>query len=103
MIRFKIKENKDLEELTKFGFVNENKRYVLYGSVVKICVDKRTRQLRFNMPTNGDIAVYTRLVENGFIEIVENIDKPCRYHYIGLSDEEYELIQKRRIERNELL
>lgn len=103
MIRFKIKNDKSLEDLTKFGFVDETKRYVLYSGIVKMWVDKKTRLLRFNMPNNGDIAVYTKLVENGFIEIVENIDKPCRYHYIGLSDEEYELIQNRRIERNETL
>lgn len=101
MIRFVIKKDVDLDKLKEYGFVEETNKYTYSESVVKLCVDKKTRMLKFNMPSNTTIKVYTQMVKDDIVAIVDNYSFPKGYHYIGLTDDEFNLIQEMRVKKNE--
>ena len=101
MIRFVIKKSVELEKLKEYGFEEETKRWVLWGSVVKMSVDKKTRLLHFNMPDNKTLSIYTKMVQDDIIGIVDNYNYPKGYHYIGLTDDEFEMIQELRAKKYE--
>ena len=97
--RFRIKKEIPLEQLKKYGFEEESKRYIYCRSVVKMQVDKRTRLLTFNMPCNTTLAVYTQMVKDDIVELFIGGLERTTYHYVGLDDEEFELIKNRRIKK----
>lgn len=102
MIKFRIKKDIELDYLEKYDFKEEKSRFVYWNGLVKMQVMKNTRILTFNMPNNDTLLTFMKMVEDDIVEVLENPLNYRRYHYIGLSEEEYELIQKTRIEKGEL-
>lgn len=98
-IAFYIKEGTNL---SKYGFQEETKRWVIYTSVVKVWVDKKTLRLRFNMPDNSTLKTFAEMVKDDIVEITSERKRPYPYHYIGLSDDEFELIQDYRAKNKTL-
>ena len=103
IVRFRIKKDIDLNKLKNYGFEEETKKWVYYCGVVKMAVEKTSRLLRFNMPCNTTLSVYTQMVKDDIVEIINGKTNYHRTHYIGLTQEEYDLIQQRRIEKGEIL
>ena len=96
MIRFVIKKDFELSKLKKYGFVEERDRFVYYTNVVKLKVDKKTRFMSFNQPDNGALKIFYEMVKSDIVAIVDNYHFPKGYHYIGLTDKEFEIIQEMR-------
>lgn len=101
MIRFVIKKDFDLEKLKGYGFVEESGRYTKSTSVIKLQVDKKTRILSFNQPDNGSLKIFYQMVKDDIVAVVDNYHFPKGYHYIGLTDEEFKLIQDMRAKQYE--
>lgn len=101
MIRFAIKKDFELDKLTKYGFTEENDRFITYNSTVKLQVSKKTRMLTFNQPDNGTLKIFYLMVRDNIVAVIDNYEFPKGYHYIGLTDEEFDLIQERRNKKYE--
>ena len=102
MIRFVIPKNKDLNELKKYGFVEEAKEWVFWRTTRRITVVKRTRKVAFNTITNDIIAIIVQMAKDNWFEVL-NYNPTTHYkHYIGLDDEEYKMIVDRRIAKGEI-
>lgn len=102
MIRFIVPKDKDLNELKKYGFVEEEKEWVFWRTTRKISVVKRTRKVAFNTTSNDIIAIIITMAKDGWFKTI-NYNPTTHYkHYIGLDDEEYKLIVDRRIAKGEI-
>ena len=55
----------------------------------------------FHLITNEILKIFSDMVKDGVITCSQIKTTPKRYHYIGLDDEEYKLIQKRRNEKEQ--
>lgn len=98
-IAFYIKDNANL---SKYGLQEETKRWVFIKSVVKLVVDKKSMRLRFNMPDNTTLKIFAEMVKDDIVEITSERKRQHPYHYIGLSDDEFELIQDYRAKNKTL-
>ena len=102
MIRFVVPKDKDLNELNKYGFVEEKKDFVLWKQTRRISVAKRTRKVAFNNITNDIIAIIVEMAKDNWFKVI-NYNPTTHYkHYVGLDDEEYKLIVDRRIANGEI-
>lgn len=102
MIRFIVSKKKDLRELESYGFVEEEKEWVLWRTTRRITVIKRTRKVAFNTITNEIIAILIVMAKDNWFEVIDYNPKTHYKHYIGLDDEEYKLIVERRIANGEI-
>ena len=102
MVRFIVPKNKELSELKKFGFVEEEKEWVYWKTTRRISVVKRTRKVAFNTITNDIIAVIIEMTKDNWLEVIDFNPTTHYKHYIGLDDEEYQLIVDRRIAKGEI-
>ena len=102
MIRFVVPKDKDLTELKNYGFVEEEKEWVLWKTTRRISVVKRTRKVAFNTITNDIIAIIITMAKDNWFEVIDYNPTTHYKHYIGLDDEEYKLIVDRRIAKGEI-
>ena len=102
MIRFVIPKDKDLTELKKYGFVKEQKEWVIWENTRRITVIEKTRKVSFNMINNDIIAIIIEMAKDDWFKVIDYNPKTHHKHYIGLDDEEYKLIVDRRIANGEI-
>ena len=83
---------------SKYGFIHEDNEWVIWRGTRRISIDeKRNNYMSFNMITNEILKIFMQLIKDDLIIFKEKPDqREPRYHYIGLTEEEYELIQRRR-------
>ena len=102
MIRFVVPKDKDLTELKKYGFVKEQKEWVIWENTRRITVIEKTRKVSFNMINNDIIAIIIEMAKDDWFKVIDYNPKTHHKHYIGLDDEEYKLIVDRRIANGEI-
>ena len=102
MIRFVIPKDKDLNELKKYGFVKEQKEWVIWENTRRITVNEKTRKVSFNNINNDIIAIIIEMAKDDWFKVIDYNPKTHHKHYIGLDDEEYKLIVDRRIANGEI-
>ena len=95
---FYVKKDVDYK---KYGFVEDNKEWIVWRGTRRITIKKANMSVSFNMITNEILKIFSDMVRDGVITCSQVITTPRRYHYIGLDDEEYKLIQKRRNEKEQ--
>ena len=91
--KFYVKKGADL---TKYGFSTkyENDDYVYSRGVVRICVRKKDRSMRFNMPNNDDLKVFMDMVLDGVVVAEKwhrRDEKPLQ---VFVTEEEKEMLEK---------
>ena len=88
---FRVKKDIDV---SKYGFVKEGKKeWVVWRNTRRLWFDTKTYLLRFNSITNEILSIFYKMISDGVIEYKEKGWKPTHYHYIGLTDSEYEMIK----------
>lgn len=93
-ILFIVKKRAKLE---KYGFVNEGNQWALYSHLKKLYIYKKDMVLHFNMPGLQELKVFHDMIKDNVIEIKKIETHPYRKtHYIGLTEEEFKMIQERR-------
>lgn len=102
MIRFVVPKDKELTELKKYGFMEEEKEWVFWRTTRRISVVKRTRKVAFNTITNDIIAIIITMAKDNWFEVVDYNPTTHYKHYIGLDDDEYKMIIDRRIANGEI-
>lgn len=94
IIRFYAKPDTDFK---KYGFSYDNFRkswrYEEFTLRIEI---KKDFSIRVNNVSNSVLLVFYRMVKDGVVYFKESENKPIHYHYIGLTDEEFNLIQEKR-------
>lgn len=81
---------------TKYGLGEDTESWKYWNGVWRIRIDKKTNAIRFNMITSDVLKIFRDMVLDDVIIVSTYKKKDYHYHYVGLSDEEYELIQNRR-------
>ena len=102
MIRFVVPKDKDLNELKKYGFVEEKTEWVIWENTRRITVVEKTRKVSFNMINNDIIAIIIAMAKDNWFKVINYNPRTHYKHYIGLDDEEYKLIVDRRIANGEI-
>lgn len=95
MITFICKNGVDY---SKYGLVEESTEWVKWNSIKKLIIKKKNMQLSFNMPSLDDLKTFYEMIKDDVVFWKDIPRNKGRYHYIGLTEEEYELIQNRRNE-----
>ncbi len=93
MIRFVVNKNADL---SKYGFEEDTKEWVVWQGTRRLWVRKSDYLLHFNMITNETLSIFYDMIKDNIVKYVDKPLKPCNYHYIGLSNDEYKLILDKR-------
>ena len=93
IIYFKVKPNTDL---AKYDFVESKSEWVLWRGTRRMWVDKKDNLLHFNMMTTEMLSIFHQMIVDNVIEKKQRGWKPTHYHYIGLTDDEYEMIKEKR-------
>ena len=96
MIYFIVKPNTDLSQ---YGFIESTKEWVLWRNTRRLWVNKQDHQLHFNMITNECLKIFHDMIKDGVVECKDRPYKPTHYHYVGLNDDEYEIIMKERAKK----
>lgn len=87
---FRVKQNIDV---SKYGFVYENDReWVLWRGTRRLWFNTKNYLLHFNMINNEVLSVFYKMVSDGIVEYKEKGWQPPKYHYVGLTDDEYKMI-----------
>ena len=88
---------KDID-YSKYDFVESDKEWVVWRGTRRITIKKKDYSMSFNMITNEILKIFMDMVKDDVIYVKKQKAKVSKHHYIGLSDSEYELIQKIRNE-----
>ena len=90
-------------DYTKYGFEDEGKELVIWRSTRRITINKIDRTMTFNMMSKEMLKIFMDMVLDGVVVVKKEKTYPRHYHYLGLSDEEYEKLKEWRAkEVNEL-
>ena len=93
MITFICKKGVDY---SKYGFNESNKEWTTWTSIKKLIIKKDDMTLHFNMPALEDMKIFYEMVKDNVVIWKDIPRNKQRYHYIGLTDEEYKMIQEKR-------
>ena len=91
-IVFKVAKNADLRV---YGFVKEDKEWILWRRTRRLWVGL-DRLLHFNSLTNEVLKVFYQMIKDNIVEYKEVPNNKAMYHYVTLSDEEFEQLKKKR-------
>ena len=84
-------------DYSKYGFVHEDNQWIIWRGTRRITIkENQNNFMSFNSVTNEILKIFMDMVKDGVVKVSTYKDHPKRYHYIALSDEEFELIQRRR-------
>lgn len=89
-------------DYSKYGFVlSENKKeWVIWRGTRRITIRNDNNSMSFNSITNEILKIFMEMVKDDVIIVKPYKERKPRSHYIALDDEEYELIQKMRCEKD---
>lgn len=90
---FYAKKNVDY---SKYGFHHSDGQWVIWRSTRRITIKDSDMSMSFNCPTNEIFKIFMDMVRDDVVIVKEWKDKPRRYHYINLDDDEYQMILKKR-------
>ena len=91
MITFICKKGVDY---TKYGFTESEKEWTTWTTIRKLTIKKKTMTLHFNMPNLDDMKTFYEMVKDDVVIWKDIPRHKDRKHYIGLTEEEYQLIQE---------
>ena len=91
---------KDID-YTKYGFVDEGTELIILRDVRRITIRKKDYSMSFNCITTEILKIFMDMIKDDVVFVKNFKAKPKRNHYMGLTDEEYEIIKKMRNEENE--
>ena len=93
MITFLVNKNADL---TIYGFVEEKTNWSYWKGTRKLWVNKSDYSLHFNLPTLTDLKVFYDMVKDNVVVVKDIPRNKCRYYYMNVSKEEYDMIIEKR-------
>ena len=83
-------------DYTKYGFADEGKEWVVWENTRRITIKKSNMLMSFNMVYSKILKIFMDMVLDNVIIVKKYKEHGPRKHYINLTDEEYQIIKKRR-------
>lgn len=95
MIQFVVKRNTDLH---RYGFIFDGvHEWFVRRGTKRIYLDDRNNILHFNMITLEVLAIFYHMICDGRVFFQDTNEEKSVLHFVALSDEEYDIILKKRI------